>query len=109
MGDKFPEITMPHDATMGHPGRPDPADRKALMNRMSRAIGHMESIRRMMEDGRDASEILIQLAAVRSAISGISRIILQEHIEDTIYSALDSPEDPENLEDLSKIISYFIK
>ena len=37
---------------------------KAVLNRLSRAIGHLESIKRMVEDGRDCSEVLIQLSAV---------------------------------------------
>ena len=44
------------------------AHTKAVLNRLSRAIGHMESIKRMIEDGRDCSEVLIQLSAVKSAI-----------------------------------------
>ncbi len=35
---------------------------KAVINRLSRAIGHLESIRRMVEEGRDCSEVLIQLS-----------------------------------------------
>ena len=31
------------------------AQTKAVLNRLSRAIGHMESIKRMVEDGRDCS------------------------------------------------------
>ena len=42
---------------------------KAVINRLSRAIGHLESIRRMVEEGRDCSEVLIQLSAVKSAIN----------------------------------------
>ena len=38
------------------------AHTKAVLNRMSRAIGHMESIKRMIEDGRDCAEFLIQLS-----------------------------------------------
>ena len=37
------------------------AQTKAVLNRLSRAIGHLESIKRMVEDGRDCSEVLIQL------------------------------------------------
>ena len=44
------------------------AQTKAVLNRLSRAIGHLESIKRMVEDGRDCSEVLIQLSAVKSAI-----------------------------------------
>ena len=38
-----------------------------------RAIGHLESIKKMVEDDRDCSEVLIQLAAVESAIRSTSR------------------------------------
>ena len=41
---------------------------KAVINRLARAIGHLESVKRMVEDGRDCAEVLIQLAAVRSAL-----------------------------------------
>ena len=49
---------------------------KAVLNRMNRAIGHMEAVKTMIEDGRDCSEVLIQIAAVRSAIKNIGIIIL---------------------------------
>ena len=39
---------------------------KAVLNRISRAIGHLELIKRMVEEGRDCSEVLIQLSAVKS-------------------------------------------
>ena len=52
------------------------AQTKAVLNRLSRAIGHLESIKRMVEDGRDCSEVLIQLSAVKSAINNTGKIIL---------------------------------
>ena len=57
--------THEHDATMGHPHTHSHEHTKAVLNRLSRAIGHLESIKRMVEDGRDCSEVLIQLAAAR--------------------------------------------
>ena len=33
---------------------------KAVLNRLSRAIGHLESIKKMVENGRDCSEVLIR-------------------------------------------------
>ena len=53
---------------------------KAVLNRLSRAIGHLESIRRMVEEGRDCSEVLIQLSAVKAAINNTGKVILQDHI-----------------------------
>ncbi len=81
---------------------------KAVLNRLSRAIGHMESIRRMVEEGRDCSEVLIQLSAVKAAINNTGKVILQDHIEHCIVDAIESG-DHEALEELNKAIDRFIK
>ena len=81
---------------------------KAVLNRMSRAIGHMESIMHMVEDGRDCSEVLIQIAAVRSAINNIGKIILEDHINHCIVDAVETG-DKKALEDLNEAIEKFVK
>ncbi|MBQ8291375.1 MAG: metal-sensing transcriptional repressor [Clostridia bacterium] len=62
--------------------------RKAVLNRMSRAIGHMNAVKRMLEDGRDCSDVLIQLSAIRSEITNVSKVILQDHIDHCIVDAV---------------------
>ena len=62
------EHTHPHDHDHAHePGAHGHvhANTKAVINRLARAIGHLESVKKMVEDGRDCSEVLIQIAAVR--------------------------------------------
>ena len=81
---------------------------KAVLNRLSRAIGHLESIRRMVEDGRDCSEVLIQLSAVKAAINNTGKVILQDHIQHCIVDAVESG-DKEALEELNKAIDRFMK
>ena len=84
------------------------ANTKAVLNRLSRAIGHLESIRRMVEDGRDCSEVLIQLAAVKSAINNTGKVILQDHIEHCIVDAVREG-DEKALEELNRAIDRFMK
>ncbi len=81
---------------------------QAVLNRMARAIGHMEAVKRMVEDGRDCSEVLIQIAAVRSAINNIGKIILEDHISHCIVDAVEHG-DQQALEDLKNAIEKFIK
>ena len=81
---------------------------KAVLNRLSRAIGHLESIKRMVEDGRDCSEVLIQLSAVKSAINNTGKVILQDHIQHCIVDAVKDG-DMEALEELNKAIDRFMK
>ncbi|MBQ3090456.1 MAG: metal-sensing transcriptional repressor [Oscillospiraceae bacterium] len=81
---------------------------KAVVNRMNRAIGHLESVRQMVEDGRDCSEVLIQLAAVTSAINGVARVIMKDHIDHCIVDAVERG-DRKALEDLEQAIDRFIR
>ena len=39
----------------------------------------------MVEEGRDCAEVLIQLAAVRSAINNTGKVILKDHLEHLSY------------------------
>ena len=78
---------------------------QVVLNRLSRAIGHLESVKRMVEDGRDCTEVLIQLAAVRSALNNTAKIILKDHIEHCITGA---EGDSQALEELNAAIDKFI-
>ena len=81
---------------------------RRVLNRMARIIGHMESTRRMVEDGRDCSEVLIQLSAIESAINSVSRVILKEHPSTCIIDAV-KRDDIEAIEELNHAIDKFIK
>ena len=61
---------------------------KAVLNRMSRAIGHMNAVKKMIEDGRDCSDVLIQLSAIKSEITGVSKVIMKDHIDHCIVDAV---------------------
>ena len=61
---------------------------RAVLNRLSRAIGHLTSVRAMVEEGRSCPEVLLQLAAVRSAINGACEVILKDHMEHCIVDAV---------------------
>ena len=81
---------------------------KAVLNRLSRAIGHLESIKKMVENGRDCSEVLIQLSAVKAAINNTGKVILQDHIQHCLVDAIESG-DRKEIELLNKAIDRFIK
>ena len=80
----------------------------AVINRLSRAIGHLEAVKRMVEEGRDCSEVLVQLAAVKSAINNTGKLILKDHLDHCIVEALETG-DNKPLDDLSEAIDKFIK
>lgn len=102
----MPEHTHSHGHGHGHVHTHE--NTKAVLNRLSRLIGHLQSIKRMVEDGRDCSEVLIQLSAVKAAINSTGKVILQEHIEHCLVDAIETG-DMEAIAELSKAIDRFIK
>ena len=49
--------------------RLEPDEIKAIITRLKRANGHLSSVVRMLEDGSECEDALLQLAAVNKAIS----------------------------------------
>ena len=62
----------------------------------------------MVEDGRDCSEVLIQISAVKSALDGVSKVILKDHIEHCIIDAVEE-NDVANIEKLMETIDKVIR
>lgn len=82
-------------------------NKKAVLNRMSRAIGHMNAVKKMIEEGRDCSEVLIQLSAVKAEINNTAKVILKEHIQHCVVDAV-RENDEETLLKLAKAIDQIV-
>ena len=103
----YDKRTYHHDhGEGGHGHHHSHTQTKAVINRLSRAIGHLESVKHMVEDERDCAEVLIQLAAVRAALNNTAKIILKDHIEHCL-SDVESGDDGA-LRHLNEAIDKFI-
>lgn len=98
----FHEQGVPHAHPHVH------KNQKAVINRLSRAIGHLEKVKRMVEDGEDCSNVLVQLAAVRSALDNTGKVILKDHLSHCVVDAV-AMGDLEAVEDICKAIDKFMK
>lgn len=81
---------------------------KSVINRLSRAIGHLTAVRGMVQQGRDCAEVPTQLAAVRSAINGACEVILKDHLEHCIVDAVKSG-DMKTLDELKRAVELLMK
>lgn len=93
---------MAHSHADHHPNK------KNVVNRLSRIIGHLKGIKTMVEDDVDCSEILIQLSAVRSALNNTGKIILNDHINHCLMHAYEN-DDKEMLARLNDAVGKFLK
>ena len=81
---------------------------KPILNRISRAIGHLEYVKRMIEDEKDCTEVLIQLSAVRSAINNTGLELLKDHIDKSLKEAAEEG-DEEAIKGLKAAIVQYCK
>ncbi len=85
---------------------------KQLQRRISIIIGHVTSIKKMIEDKRDCSEILIQISAVQASINNLGKLILRNHINECLSSvteATDPVEHKKEIDYLNDAIDKFIR
>lgn len=82
---------------------------KAIADQLARTAGHVSSIKRMVEEGRDCPEVLIQLAAVRAAIDRTSRLVLEDHVESCLRGAARTGEVDGEWDQLKAALDRFIR
>lgn len=82
--------------------------KREVSNRLARAIGHLQKVKQMVEDDEDCSDVLIQLAAVKSAINNTGKVILKDHMEHCIVHAVEDG-DTEMIDELNAAIDKFMK
>lgn len=81
---------------------------KDVSNRLAKAIGHLQKVKQMVDSGDDCSEVLIQLAAVKSALNNTGKLILKDHLEHCIVHAVEEG-DEKMLEEFNTAIDKFLK
>ena len=85
----------------------DPAVKKKQLNRLSRIIGHLEHVRSMIERDEDCSDVLMQMAAAKSALNGLGKSIINEHLAHCIVHAIEDGDIGE-IEEFQKSIEKYI-
>lgn len=86
----------------------DPEEVRKVVNRLARSIGHLQSVKRMVENGVDCSDVLIQLAAVRAELNNAGKVLLKQHLEHCIVDAIEE-NDTAAIEKMNSAIDKFMK
>lgn len=86
-------------------GRPDFS--RDLLLRLKTIRGHIAGIERMIEEEKSCSEILIQLAAIRSSISHVAASLLEHNAVTCLRRAAQSGENME--ETVTALVREMVK
>ena len=90
-----------------HKDRSD-AEKKKLMNRLSRIEGQVRGLKGMVENDAYCPEILTQAAAANAALNAFSRELLEAHIRGCVTEDIKEGND-EIIEELVKLLQKMMK
>ncbi|MFC4769103.1 metal-sensing transcriptional repressor [Effusibacillus consociatus] len=79
-----------------------------VVSRLSKIEGHVRGIKKMAEDGRSCEELLLQISAIKSAITNVGRVILEDYLEDCVVDGIRKQSDRETVERMKKALEKFI-
>ena len=87
----------------------DPEVEEELQNRLSRIEGHVRGVKRMLAEHASCEDLLIQLAAVRSALNQTTARLLENHMETCVADCVRAGQGEKALRELKGALSQVIK
>src|SRR5690554_6145746 len=91
-----------HAITKGEPGMK--ADKNAVISRLNRIEGQIRGIKNMVEQDKYCVDVLIQVAAARSALNSLGAVILESHIQGCVKDAIQSDKSEKIINELAELI-----
>ena len=93
------------------------AKRKKLKSRLNRIAGQVNGIHKMLDEDRYCVDILVQVAAVRSALDALGIELLTGHVEscvvghgtDTEHACAKPMSQEELVEEVRTVLARFLK
>jgi CsoR family transcriptional regulator, copper-sensing transcriptional repressor len=81
---------------------------KQVLDRLARIEGHVRAIKRMVDEDTPCPDVLMQIAAVRSALNSVGRVILEDHLQSCMVDAVEKDDYQRALKDLKISLDKFI-
>jgi len=82
--------------------------RNDVLQRLARIEGHVHGVRKMVEEDRECPDILLQITAVRTSLDKVGKIVLEDHIETCLSSAVRQGKVEKYVSDLKEALSKFL-
>lgn len=85
------------------------SNKEKTLDRLSRLEGQIRGVKGMVEDDRYCMDILAQTAAIRSAILGVEKMVLENHAAHCVETAIQSGDPDEQRAKFDELISLLQK
>lgn len=84
-------------------------NKEAVLKRLARLEGHVRAIKRMVEEDTSCPDVLMQVAAVRSALNKVGQIILEDHLRHCMVQAVEEGAFENAMQELELSLDRFIR
>ena len=85
------------------------AKKEKTLDRLSRLEGQVRGIAKMVEADRYCMDILAQTAAIRSAVLGVEKLVLENHAQHCVEAAIASGDPEEQRAKFEELIGLLQK
>lgn len=83
--------------------------RKNVLIRLRRIEGQVRGVQRMVENEAECSEIMNQIAAIKSAVNQVGLLVFESHARECIARSLHEEDNEQSFEEIVKMMGRFIK
>ena len=82
-------------------------ENKIVLNRLKTVEGHLAGISRMVDEGKYCIDVIQQIQAVQSALNKVTKIMLENHMNSCMITAVRGDDVGEREKVLSEIADVF--
>jgi DNA-binding FrmR family transcriptional regulator len=83
--------------------------KKKVLNRMNYLIGHLEGVKKMIENDKYCIDIILQNEAVISALKKVNEMILENHLHTCVTEAIKNKSEKERKKKIKELLDLFKK
>ena len=87
----------------------DKDSRKSILIRLRRIEGQVRGVQRMIDAEDECSEIMNQIAAIKSAVNQVGLLVFESHARECIARALHEEDNKQSFDEIVKMMGRFIK
>ncbi len=79
--------------------------KSGAIGRLARIEGQVRGVSRMIEEDRYCIDVVRQIQAVKAALSGLEKIVLDDHLDTCVHTALTGDDPRERREKVEELVS----
>lgn len=87
----------------------DPRTRTKLHNRLRRVGGQVQGVARMLDEGEECVDLLLQLSAIQGAVGKIRQILLRHHVESCLVDAFEHGDEHQRASSLDDLLEVVLR